>query len=126
VTTDVSAWRRRAIETFPELDAELRNSSETFSVYALWFELLPLVRQAHRDSDDDLLRRIYGFAEWCSEQQGELSNAVAVSFYEHLFDERWMRPLVVPFLTDRIVRDVTPLWESRLSPTDMRAIEKLL
>lgn len=43
---DVSAWRRKAIEQFPELRRELNDSVEMFSVYALWFELLPLASEA--------------------------------------------------------------------------------
>jgi hypothetical protein len=122
----VSAWRRRAIEAFPELRRELDAKGEVFSVYALWFELLPLAREAHRENNEDLLHRIYDFAEWCDRHGGELSNAVGVSFYEHLFDERWMRPLVVPWLTGKIIRNVWPLWEARLSPEEMREVDGLL
>jgi hypothetical protein len=123
---DVPAWRDRAIEAFPELHEELNDEEEIFSVYALWWELLPLTEQAHREGDEDLLRRIYGFADWCSREGGDLSNAVAVGFYEHLFDEPWMRPLVVPWLSDQIVRELRPLWEAMLSADDMREVDKLL
>jgi hypothetical protein len=122
----VSAWRRKAIEAFPELRRELNDAREIFSAYALWFELLPLVREAHREENEDLLRRIYDFAAWCHRHAGDLGNAVDVSFYEHLFDERWMRPLVVPWLTDEIVRDVRGLWEWRLSADEMREVDELL
>ena len=61
----VSAWRQRAIEAFPELRRELTNRKEVDSIYDLWFELLPLATEAHRENESDLLRRIYGFAEWC-------------------------------------------------------------
>jgi hypothetical protein len=116
----------KAIAAFPELRRELNGDSELFSVYALWFELLPLAKQAHRDGNDDLLRRIYGFADWCYRQRGELVNAVAVSFYEHLFDERWMRLLVVGWLAPRLSEDIHPLWEARLSSDEMREVEILL
>ena len=122
----MSAWRRKAIEAFPELRSELTDKGEVFSANALWFALLPLAREAHQEGDDDLLRRIYDFAEWCFRQRGDLSNAVAVSFYEHLFDARWMRPLVVPWLTPQIIRDVRPLWQARLSSDDLREVDELL
>jgi hypothetical protein len=114
------------METFPELLEELSDEEDIFSVYALWFELLPLAQTAHREGDDDLLRRIYGFASWCNQQGGDLRNAVGVSFYEHLFDEPWMRPLVVPWLNAQIVRQIRPLWEAMLSADDMREVDKLL
>lgn len=122
----MSAWRRKAIEAFPELRPALADKGEVFSAYALWFDLLPLAREAHQEANDDLLRRIYDFAEWCYRQRGDLSNAVAVSFYEHLFDERWMRPLVAPWLARAISREVRPLWEARHSSDDLREVDELL
>jgi hypothetical protein len=122
----VEEWRSRAIESFPELHAELVDPDELFSVYALWFELLPLAEEAHRAGDDDPLKRIYGYASWCFEQGGDLRNAVAVSFYEHLLDERWMRSLALPWLNARVVREVRPLWSERLSIDDMREVDTLI
>lgn len=122
----VSAWRREALKAFPELRTELNDKEEMFSVYALWFELLPRVEEAHREEDEDLLRRIYGYAEWCFRQGGDLENAVAVAFYEHLFDERWMRPLVPRWVKPEIVTSVWPLWELRLSDGDFREVRRLL
>ena len=119
-------WRSRAIETFPELRAELDDADEIFSPYALWFELLPLVAEAHRESDDDRLRRIYGYASWSFEQGGDLANAVAVSFYEHLLDEQWMRPLALPWLNARVVLTVRPLWSDGLSAEEMKEVEWLI
>jgi hypothetical protein len=122
----VSAWRREAIAAFPELRTQLNRVQEIGSPYDLWFELLPLVVEAHRDGNDDLLRRIYGYAQWSRRQTWDLENAVAVAFYEHLFDQRWMRPLVPSWLSRDIIEDIRPLWESRLPADEMREVEKLL
>src|SRR5215471_6466922 len=97
-------WRERAMEALPELHGELEDERGVFSPYALWFELLPRLRQAHREQDDDLLGRIYGLAEWCRAQpEKEIWNSVGVAFYEHLFDESWMRPHVSRWLSDEAV-----------------------
>jgi hypothetical protein len=122
----VAAWRREAIETFPELRSELNNRDEIVSVYELWFALLPLARTGHRESNDDLLTRIYDYAEWCWRHGGDLENAVAVTFYEHLFDERWMRALVVPWLSESVIRGVRPLWEARLTDEELDQVSSLL
>src|SRR5438552_15545583 len=83
----LAVWRRKALELFPELRSEFQRPES--SIYTVFFELLPMVRQAHDGNDVDLLRRIYGFAEWCLEQTAkDLWNAAGVAFYEHLFDER--------------------------------------
>jgi hypothetical protein len=122
----MSAWRRTAIESFPELASALNDSSEIFSPYALWFELLPMVRAAHRSDDHDLLGRIYSYADWSLGQGAELRNAVAVSFYEHLFDEKWMRPVAAERLSPRAVDAVRPLWVARLSTDDLDEVDNLL
>jgi hypothetical protein len=81
----MAAWRRRALELFPQLRRDLQ--SRDYSVYSLFFELKPMLRTAHDSGDNELLRCIYGFAEWCSQQTAkELWNAAGVAFYEHLFD----------------------------------------
>jgi hypothetical protein len=64
----------------------------SISIYGVFFELLPRVREAHERGDTAELQRIYDFARWSFEQQhGDLSNAAAVAFYEHLVDERGTR-----------------------------------
>jgi hypothetical protein len=91
----MAEWRTRATDVFPELREELlADEHEIFSPYTLWFELLPLARDAHRAENVELLRRIYDYAAWSHGQGGDLANAVDVSFYEHLLDEPWMRPFV--------------------------------
>ena len=74
-----------------------------------------------------MLRRIYGYASWAREQpDDDIQNAAGVSFYEHLFDERWMRPLVVPWINSRIVCEYMGLWEFRLSDADLEEVRRLL
>ena len=57
-------WRARAHASFPEFREELEDETgdedDIFSIYSLFSELEDMVRTAHRDGDDDLLRRIYG------------------------------------------------------------------
>ena len=82
---------------------------------------------AHRDGDEDRLRRIYCYASWARQQPDEnIQNAAGVSFYEHLFDERWMRQLVIPWLNSAIVREYMGLWEFRLSAADLEEVQQLL
>jgi hypothetical protein len=122
----MSVWRRRAIESFPELRRELSNRQEITNPYSLWFELLALWSDAHRSNDEEMLKRIYGYAEWCSRQRAEdLWNSVGVCFYERVLDEgRW--ETVLPRLSDETIWDVWGLWEYRLSETDMASLRKVL
>ena len=124
---EMAAWRKRAIESFPELQRALNDRREIWSIYALWMELRPLVEQAHRENRTDFLSRAYRFADWCRQQKSkELWNSVGVSFYEHLFDEKWMRPLVVPWLFPEVVRDHWSLWEMRLKPQELAEVKALV
>ena len=82
-------WRARALASFPELREELENANDIFSTYILFSELTSLLAVAHRAGDDDTLRRIHGYASWARQRpDDDIQNAVGVSFYEHLFDEK--------------------------------------
>ncbi|MEA2512411.1 MAG: hypothetical protein QOJ59_1898 [Thermomicrobiales bacterium] len=57
----MSAWHRRALDSFPSLRRELRDRE--YSIYHLFFDLLPMARDAHETFDLATLTRIYAFAE---------------------------------------------------------------
>jgi len=119
----MSAWRRKAIEAFPDLRGEFQAPDTT--IYQVFFELLPRVRAAHARGDKSELQRIYNFARWCFQQQQaeDLQNAAAVAFYEHLVDEpetmgaipRWLQPDVFAGCKD--------LFAARLEPAQFRELD---
>jgi hypothetical protein len=119
----VSAWRREAAARLPELwhDEDARQS-----IYGFLFEVLPFVRDAHRSGDEDALRRGYGFAEWCFRQGGELENAAAVAFYEHLFDSWDVHDDVLRWLDPRIIRECWSLLEARLNTEQLVVLRQRL
>ena len=105
----MAVWRRRALELFPQLRRDLQ--SRDYSVYLLFFDLKPMLRVAHDADDTEELRRIYGFAEWCSRQTAkDLWNAAGVAFYEHLFDYPEYSERVIPWLSPRVVYYHWSLW----------------
>lgn len=56
----MSLWRRKALETFPDLAREISDPSEVWSVMSMWFFLLPFVREAHAKRDEDRLIGLTG------------------------------------------------------------------
>lgn len=125
----VSVWRRKALESFPELASEL-TSDEIDSTYAVWREvLLPFAAEADARGDDDLLARIFEYAAWSARRPAQsVWNAVAVSFYEHLFDvsrsDEWMA-LVVRLTPDDVLDDLWVLWDDRLSESELGRLRAL-
>lgn len=120
----MSVWRRKALSLFPELKYDLHERS--FSYYLLFFDLLPLAREAHLDNDQELLCKIYCFAEWCLRQPNDLGNAAAVAFYEHLFQSRksiWHH--IVPWLSPYVIKNCYVLWEYYHTPEEVKKIDKL-
>lgn len=107
----MSAWRNRAGQELPEV---WRDEQARETPHLLFFELLPVVREAHKSGDRDLLGRAYAFAHWCFDRGGDLGNAAAVSFYEHLFDAWDIHQDVLGWLDPRILRECWPLFEARL------------
>ncbi|HBI44943.1 MAG TPA: hypothetical protein DDY78_19120 [Planctomycetales bacterium] len=87
-----------------------------------------MVREAHQKGDTEMLRRIYGYAEWCLEQKAkDLWNAAAVAFYEHLFDShRSLWDQFVRWLSPRVVADCWGLWEWRLSAEELAEVRRLI
>jgi hypothetical protein len=122
----VANWRRKALALFPDLRHDVQRRD--FSVYMLFFELLPMCRQAHKAGDDEALRRIYGFVEWCFEQKAkDMWNAAGVAFYEHLFDDHpslW--PEVVQWLSPLVIEGVWGLLEWRLSAEELAEVKRLI
>src|SRR6476620_1712651 len=107
----MSVWRRRAIESFPELQRKLNSRDEIEDVYSLWSELFAMWLGAHRIGDVELLDRIYSYTDWCFQQRAtNLWNSVGVCFYERVLEHgSW--DLVLPRLSDRTIRDVWGIWE---------------
>lgn len=121
----MAAWRRRALEAFPALRRELNRRD--YSLYTLFGDLRGLLWEAHDTADDDMLRQIYGFAEWClTRREKELWNPAGVSFYEHIFDRRRSWVTVIPRLSPEVVYQVQGLWEWRLPPAELQEVHKLL
>lgn len=119
-------WRRKALDLFPDLRYDVQRPE--FSIYMVFFRLLPMSREAHKAGDDEMLQRIYGFAEWCFEQKAkDMWNAAGVAFYEHLFDDHpslW--PEVVQWLPPPVIEGVWGLWEWRLSTEDLAEVKRLI
>ncbi len=114
----MSAWRRRALELFPEHRQWIQDKHHTFSIYQLFFDLLPLAREAHRRQDEVTLEKIYAYAAWCWRQlkrAPDIHNAVAVAFYEHLVDDAASLRDIPRWLSPSIFDGIRSLFEVRLS-----------
>jgi hypothetical protein len=61
----VANWRRKALALFPDLRHDIQRPDTT--VYTVFF-LLPSIEKVIASGDQQLLRRMFGFAEWCAEQ----------------------------------------------------------
>jgi hypothetical protein len=121
----MAAWRRRALELFPQLQRELNDGE--YTVYSLFFDLKPMLRDAHDAGDAELLRRIYGFAEWCAHQHAkDLWNAAGVAFYEHLFDYPAYSAQIIPWLSPYVVYMHWQLWEAMVASDEWARVRPLL
>lgn len=105
----MAAWRRKAIEAFPER----RSWIERFAynqVYFFYGTLLPMVRVARSEVAPGSLQKVFAYAAWCLRQHGSM---VGVAFYEHLFDDREDWNTVIPYLSPEIICKCWGLWERR-------------
>ncbi len=120
----MSAWRRLALELFPQHREWIADPHLTFSIYSLFFDLLPMAVEAHHAQDAALLERIYNYAEWCWKQKRapDIRNAVAVAFYEHLIDDRSSMRDIPRWLAPEVFGEVKGLFEERLAQEEYRAL----
>jgi hypothetical protein len=126
----VAAWRRRALALFPELRGEINPASRwrinRYNYYLLFFDLFAMFREALDTTDEQTLRKIFDFAQWCfcqNRRAPDLNNAVCVCFYEHVFDvahRDWAD--VARWLSPTVIRACWTLWEAR---HDTDEIDKL-
>ncbi len=111
----MSTWRRKALELFPDLRAEIETPE--MSIYQVFFELVPRCREAHDRGDVAELERIYGFAEWCAKQKSkDLWNAAGVSFYEHLADSNRTLEAIPQWVSKAVFDDIAGLLEAQVGP----------
>ena len=117
----MSAWRQRAIELFPDLREDFEDSDTT--IYDVFCELLPRVREAHARDDNEELRRIYSYAEWCMHQDAhDIWNAAGVAFYEHLVDDPLTFAAIPSWVPPDVFMSVSGLFEARLESDDYRRL----
>lgn len=122
----MAVWRRKALALFPELRRDLHDPG--YSIYMLYFDLLPLVRELHASGNIAALDPIYGFAEWCLVQTtGDLHNAVAVAFYEHLFNlPQYDWPAIIVRLSPTVIEQCWGLWGYGLPLERVQRVHVLL
>lgn len=130
----MAAWRRKALALFPELRSDLNPVRLSrycrYNYYMLFFDLLPMFREAMEACDETALRKIIDFTEWCFRQDRrapDLDNAAGVAFYEHVFDvARRDWPDVARWLSPDVVHECWPLWEFRHDEADIKRIREIL
>jgi hypothetical protein len=120
----VSAWRRRALEAFPEIRTEIETPATT--LYDLFSRLVDWCCDAHNSGDEAALKRIYGFAEWCARQpQKELWNPAGVSFYEHLADSRVTLAAIPRWVAPDVFENVAELLAARVGSDEIARLRAL-
>jgi hypothetical protein len=87
-STDRPSWHTEALGRFPELSERLESVA---TMYELWFELTDSFKKAYQaPKNEDLIARIYAFAEWCcSQNEGsspddDLGTCICACFYEEI------------------------------------------
>lgn len=122
----MATWRRKLVYLFPEKRKEIE--TEYSSLYLFYLDFLPLTHEAHEKNDENFLKKIYGFSEWCCNQEAkDLWNPAGVSFYEHLFDiKRIYWEDVISWLSDDVIDMHKGLWEMFLEEDCYQDLVSLL
>jgi hypothetical protein len=93
----------------------------------LFFDLMPVFRDAYRSDDQSKLLRIFAFAEWCARHPNkDIWNAAGVAFYEHLFDHGEAPERILPWISAETYADVRGLFAWRLGAQAADNIENAM
>jgi hypothetical protein len=81
-------WGKEAFKRFPDL---INRFDSVDCPYGLWIELRLAFGDAYKEPrNEDLIARIYQYAEWCGTQprgtsaEDDLGTCVHVCFFEHI------------------------------------------
>jgi hypothetical protein len=81
----MSRWRKEAFDRLPECRKELQAEKDPYGFFGALGDVL---WRAHIAKDEDLIGRIYGFAQWCldaprgKDAADDLLSIVTVAFFE--------------------------------------------
>jgi len=105
---------------------ELRLVIETAdNPMALWIELLGACRDAYQKQNEHLIQRFYDFARWCWQSpSGDLQNAVACAFYEHLPIEPLLRRDMPRRFGPAAFNELREVFRYHLSPDEAAAFDR--
>jgi hypothetical protein len=99
-------WRRYAKKSL----SEIYNERDHNTFYLFLFEFLHKVDEAYKQKNLNLIKKIFKFAEKCIKSKSwYISNAVAVSFYEHITEHPNMEANLKLISKDIILNEVVPL-----------------
>ena len=121
---DSISWREVAIKLFPERERIYSQAGET--VWSVLFDLRDAVIAAHNNRDEEMLERIYRFAEWCHSQRDtdpELWTAAYSAFYEHLVENRVTYREIPKRLSPEVFADMLPEFKQRLDNRERYLID---
>lgn len=121
----MSAWRRAALESLPELRTLVEAAS---SPMALWIDLYLRFEGAVTAEDASLVRRVLRYAAWCcSDRSGRLPNdtstAAACAFYEQLPTRKEFWPSFRTWFTPEQFSRLLPVFAYHLLPEDLEALK---
>jgi hypothetical protein len=118
----MSAWRREALQRLPECHQAIEAAENPM---ALWIELHGACKDAYKKSDEDLIRRFYDYARWCWQSRiGDVVNAVACAFYEHLPTTPVMRRDMPRRFGRAVFKELRDVFCYHLSPNEAATFER--
>jgi hypothetical protein len=107
----MSLWKAKLLDQLRSSgingdDKRFASVRVTDNPMALWIELRLLFEDAHRGSEDGLIRSVYEYASWCVDEapratgaEHDPATAAMVCFYEHLPKNPSVRDRIHEFMT---------------------------
>lgn len=126
----MSVWRAKALEMLPELAKEI--AAVDNPMWA-WIEICFAFQDAYKEPrNEDLIRHIYGYADWCLEHghrdkdaERDLLTCVAVCFYESIPNHKASREDMPRWFSLEEVLAMKETFSYHLNPDEFDLLIKL-
>ena len=123
----MSVWRKEALGRLPEFRSLIESARNPMS---LWIELSCKFREAVERQNHDLIKRMLQYASWCFSREngqgsGDIINAVACAFYEHLPQNKQYWPLFENWFFPHEFEALLPIFEYHTSPQELSDLKRV-
>lgn len=120
----MAAWRRHAIELFPDYADFLHDKNENLAQFFMEID----IDAAIEHDDQEFLAKVFGYAEWCLRKcYKDLGDLVIAFFYKPIFtSHKEYRHKTLKWISPWVLERISWYLEAKLDAEEMDKAKKII